>query len=135
MKLRRLLMGTCIVLGGLALTIVTSGAAPTNSPKSETVTAHCGTDGVIDLVLNGGGGAPAFDISVSNGRAYEALSVEGREYLGSVNPESGTPVFTFAKDYGNRNGFSRTLTCTARLESLWGGVRYTTFFDAVLVAK
>lgn len=134
MKLRRLLMGTCIVLGGLALTIVTSGAAPTNSKTAETITADCGEDGVIDLLV--GAGAPAFDITVSNGRTYEPLSIEGRDYLGSVNSEPATaPILTFAKDYGKRNGFPRTLICTGRDEFSWGGVLYTAFYDVVLAAK
>ncbi len=136
MKLRRLLMGTCVVLGGLAMAVGTSGAAPTNSKTSEEVTAHCGEDGDIGLLINGGGGAPAFDVTVSNGRTYEALSLEGRSYLGSVDPEPGTePVFSFVQDYGKRNGFPRTLTCTARDESTWGGVLYTTFYDVELAAK
>lgn len=77
----------------------------------------------------------AFEVG-ENGRAYELRTIEGRVYKGDVDPEPSVGLlYAFERNYGLRNGFSRTLWCTARRVETEGGVVITNFFDVVLAAK
>lgn len=135
MKLWRPIASACIVVGALGLSVGTSVAAPTNSKTSYEITGYCGGDGTISLLVSGGGGALAFEVG-ENGRAYQLLAIEGRVYPGSWATEpSARPLYAFEFNYGKRNGFSRTLSCTARREETEKGTLITNFLDVLLVAK
>ena len=121
-----------VALGGSSV----ASAAPSNAKNSQVVTADCGTSGPIDILVNGGG--PGFDVSVSNGRVYELLSIQGRSYEGALTTEPPPPPdFVFQHEYGHRNGYNGdTFECTASFQQVFiNGTTFTTFLNLVAATK
>ncbi len=116
-----------------------ASAAPTNGNGTETIVVDCGPDGTLELLVQfNSSGAPVFDASgETNGRQYVLSSVAGRFYEGEFEIEPMIdPDFEFTKAYGKRNGYSRTLMCSAGpfVETDEFGT-FTGFFDVTLSGK
>jgi hypothetical protein len=133
--MKRVLLTALLTLGVLAGGAVSAHADPGTS-NTITTSADCGSGGTFDVVIKAqGNAASTFDLTAPNGRAYAVLDVTVDVVPGV--PPSGPPVFTFTKNYGNRNGYANPLQCTGSFPNTdpKTGDTFTNFFTANIISK
>ena len=106
-------------------------AVPTNT---ETLVFAC-ADATVRVIIKPDGGASGWDVDAQReltGVRYFSTALEGRFYLGALmtEPTDVDPVFTTAKEWGNRTGHEGTVSCSAtETFSTEDGQTLTGFFD------
>jgi hypothetical protein len=112
--LRYIVVIAAVAIAGVAAHTGATYAAPSNSPRSEIITIHCGDAGSFDLVvmLNDGEWSPGHD-SASNSLFIPNSFRE----VGTFTAADGTvyPIDEYAAKPGPKNN-APMLTCTFHLE-------------------
>ena len=110
-------------------------AVPTNGQNTETLVFAC-ADATVRVIIKPDGGASGWDVDAQReltGVRYFSTALEGRFYLGALTtePTDVDPVFTTAKEWGNRTGHEGTVSCSAtETFSTEDGQTLTGFFDS-----
>ncbi len=113
---------------------VTGWAAPSNGHNTETLVFQCADDTVTVRIIKPDSGASGWDVDIQGqltGVRYFVTSLNGRFYLGELTtePTDVDPLFTTAKDWGNRTGHEETIQCVATETFGEGTQVFTGFFD------
>jgi hypothetical protein len=131
---KKLLTGAACVAAALTGVQGTAGAAPTNGPNTETLVFEC-ADATVRVIIKPDSNASGWDVDVQReltGIRYFSTALDGRFYLGELTtePTDVDPVFTSAKEWGNRTGHEGTVSCSAtETFSTEEGLTLTGFFD------
>ena len=132
--MRKLLAGAACVAAAVTCAPAIGWAAPTNGQNTETLVFEC-ADATVRVIIKPDGGASGWDVDAQNvltGTRYFSTALHGRFYLGALpsEPTDVDPVFTTAKEWGNRNGHEGTVSCSAtETFTIEDGQTLTGFFD------
>ncbi len=124
----------------LVVTAVPAGAAPSNGNSAVELNMDCGEDGFLPVLVQfDTSAAAAFGVE-SNGREYVLSFLDFRGYLGPTELTSedgaGEPFIAGAREWGKRNGFTRSFDCSGRYaQDLGDGTWFSSFFEVTLSAK
>lgn len=130
--LRRLIILLAVVASGL-IAATSASAAPTKGQNTETLVFEC-ADATVRVILKPDNGASGWDVDAQReltGVRYFSTALDGRFYLGALTTEpTDDPVFTTAKEWGNRTGHEDTVSCSAKETfATEDGQTLTGFFD------
>jgi hypothetical protein len=130
---KKLLTGAACVAAALTGVQGIGWAAPTNGQNTETLVFEC-ADATVRVVIKPDSGASGWDVDTQQeltGVRYFSTALDGRYYLGAVTtePTDVDPVFTSAKEWGNRTGHEGTVSCSATETFDTGDAILTGFFD------
>ena len=131
--LRRLIILLAVVASGL-IAATSASAAPTKGQNTETLVFEC-ADATVRVILKPDNGASGWDVDAQReltGVRYFSTALDGRVYLGDLTtePTDVDPLFTTAKEWGNRTGHEDTVSCSAKETfATEDGQTLTGFFD------
>ena len=131
--LRRVIILLAVVASGL-IAATSASAAPTKGQNTETLVFEC-ADATVRVILKPDNGASGWDVDAQReltGVRYFSTALDGRFYLGDLTtePTDVDPLFTTAKEWGNRTGHEDTVSCSAKETfATEDGQTLTGFFD------
>jgi hypothetical protein len=129
-----------VVVGAvLLMTCGTAWAAPTNGHNTETLVVQC-EDDAVRVIIKPDGGASGWDVDAQReltGVRYFFEALAGRFYLGELTtePTNVDPIFTIAKEWGNRTGHQGSVSCSATETFTADGQVLTGFFDLTVTQQ
>jgi hypothetical protein len=132
--MKKLLASAACVAAMLSGVPGTGWAAPTNGHNTETLVFEC-ADATVRVIIKPDSGASGWDVDTEReltGVRYFSTALDGRFYLGALTtePTDVDPVFTSAKEWGNRTGHEATVSCSAaEMFATEDGQTLTGFFD------
>jgi hypothetical protein len=133
-RMKKLLAGAACVAAAMTGVPVVGWAAPTNGQNTETLVFEC-ADATVRVIIKPDGSASGWDVDAEReltGVRYFSTALDGRFYLGALTtePTDVEPVFTTAKEWGNRTGHEGTVSCSAtETFAIEDGQTLTGFFD------
>jgi hypothetical protein len=97
-------------------------------------------DNTVRVVIKPDGGASGWDVDAQReltGVRYFASSLDARFYFGELDtePTDVDPVFTVAKEWGNRTGHEGTVVCSASETFIGETQVFTGFFDLTVTQQ
>ena len=135
----RLLVGAACVVAALIGVQGMGWAAPINGHNTETLVVQC-EDDTVRVIIKPDGGASGWDVDAQReltGVRYFSTALAGRFYLGELTtePTDVDPIFTIAKEWGNRTGHEGSVSCSASETFTANGQVLTGFFDLTVTQQ